>query len=370
VAVGAAYFLATRLSLALLTTSDGVAAFWPAAGIAAGTMVALGSAARVPVAVGVAAATILASLTGDRINLPAAIVFAMCNAGETLVIAWLIERHHGRDFALDTFPRVLGFFLATGIATAASAVAASAAFAAFGIIDAPVVTTWLHWLASDAFGVVAVAPVVIGIVCSLRDPPDLWQVAEGACILAVLAVASVFCFGWPTSNWFTILPLSLLLPLLVWPAARCPPAFAAAAVFILAVVIATSVTFGVGRLGNVAIPFSDRLLAAQSALMAVSACTLVVAALFAERRSREALLSASNERLRAQEGSFRRLLGALPAAIYTTDRAGCITYCNQAGVELWGRRPELGRTNGSIFGICTTPMEARCRSMSVPPRLC
>jgi PAS domain S-box-containing protein len=346
-AVGIAYSLATCLSLGLLTTSDGVAAFWPAAGIAAGTIVAFGSRSRVPVAVGVMAATILAGMAGDRIGFPAAIVFAMCNAGEALLIAWLIERYYGPGFSLDAFPRVVGFFLATGIATAASGVAAAAAFAAFRITDAPAVTTWLHWLASDAFGVVAMAPLVIGVVRSVEDPPDLAQVAEGACILAVLAIASVFSFGWPTSNWFTILPLGMLMPLFVWPAARCPPVFAAAAVFILAVVIVASVTFGVGRLGHAAVPFSDRLLAAQAALMAISACALVVAALFAERRSREALLSASNERLRAQEGSFRRLLGALPAAIYTTDRAGCITYCNQAAVELWGRRPELGRDKWS-----------------------
>lgn len=38
----------------------------------------------------------------------------------------------------------------------------------------------------------------------------------------------------------------------------------------------------------------------------------------------------------------RELLDALPAAVYTTDPAGRITYYNQAAVELWGRRPELG----------------------------
>jgi PAS domain S-box-containing protein len=36
------------------------------------------------------------------------------------------------------------------------------------------------------------------------------------------------------------------------------------------------------------------------------------------------------------------LLEALPAAVYTTDAAGRITYYNQAAVELWGRRPEPG----------------------------
>jgi hypothetical protein len=51
-AVGITYFFGARLSLALLTT-DGVAVFWPAAGISAGLLIALGSRARIPVAVGV-----------------------------------------------------------------------------------------------------------------------------------------------------------------------------------------------------------------------------------------------------------------------------------------------------------------------------
>jgi PAS domain S-box-containing protein len=152
----------------------------------------------------------------------------------------------------------------------------------------------------------------------------------------------VLGLGLPPGHWFTVLPLGLMLPLLMWPAARCPPVFAAASVFILAIVIVATVAVGAGGLGSPSMPLSERMLAAQSALMSVAACVLLVSALFAERRSREALLRRSNERLRTQERAFRRLLGSLPAAIYTTDRAGCITYCNEAAVELWGRRPKLG----------------------------
>src|SRR5512147_2879175 len=36
------------------------------------------------------------------------------------------------------------------------------------------------------------------------------------------------------------------------------------------------------------------------------------------------------------------MLGALPAAVYTTDAAGRITYYNDAAAELWGYRPPLG----------------------------
>jgi two-component system, chemotaxis family, CheB/CheR fusion protein len=42
------------------------------------------------------------------------------------------------------------------------------------------------------------------------------------------------------------------------------------------------------------------------------------------------------------DSHFRTLLEALPAAIYTTDADGRITYYNGAAAALWGRRPELG----------------------------
>ncbi len=46
---------------------------------------------------------------------------------------------------------------------------------------------------------------------------------------------------------------------------------------------------------------------------------------------------------RQRDAWCRALLDALPAAIYTTDAAGRITYCNEAAAELAGRRPELGK---------------------------
>jgi PAS domain S-box-containing protein len=46
--------------------------------------------------------------------------------------------------------------------------------------------------------------------------------------------------------------------------------------------------------------------------------------------------------LRERERRFSELLGALPAAVYTTDAAGRITYYNDAAADLWGQRPALG----------------------------
>jgi PAS domain S-box-containing protein len=41
---------------------------------------------------------------------------------------------------------------------------------------------------------------------------------------------------------------------------------------------------------------------------------------------------------------LERLIQALPAAIYTTDATGRITFFNEAAAELWGCRPELGKS--------------------------
>src|SRR5512146_1944712 len=43
-----------------------------------------------------------------------------------------------------------------------------------------------------------------------------------------------------------------------------------------------------------------------------------------------------------RERRFRELLGALPAAVYTTDAGGRLTYYNDAAAALWGHRPMLG----------------------------
>jgi PAS domain S-box-containing protein len=50
----------------------------------------------------------------------------------------------------------------------------------------------------------------------------------------------------------------------------------------------------------------------------------------------------AREALRASERHFRELLEELPAAVYTTDAAGRLTFHNQAAVELAGATPELG----------------------------
>lgn len=46
----------------------------------------------------------------------------------------------------------------------------------------------------------------------------------------------------------------------------------------------------------------------------------------------------------SRDDYFRTILDNLPAAIYVTDANGRITYFNEAAADMWGLRPELGRS--------------------------
>ena len=295
-AVGVAYFLAARLSLALLTKPDGVAVFWPASGVAAGILIALGPAARLPVVAGAIGATIAANLLGDR-NLWSALVFALCNAGEAVLAAAMIERYFGSPFGLDRLRHVLGLLGAATLAAAVSGIGGTLGFVWFHSPTAPALTIWQHWFASDALGILTVAPLIIGLPSFVSDPPPRREFVEGFLALSTLVVMSALVVLLPSKPWAMVLAATLLFPLLLWLAARCRPASASAAAFIVALTIVGMTTFGIGVFGDAGVPLADRILGAQSGILAISLCALVLAALFAERRRHEAVLTESEARL-------------------------------------------------------------------------
>jgi PAS domain S-box-containing protein len=56
------------------------------------------------------------------------------------------------------------------------------------------------------------------------------------------------------------------------------------------------------------------------------------------------LVAKAGEPIIRGDSFFRELVDALPAAVYTTDASGKITYFNEAAVALWGHRPEIGKS--------------------------
>jgi two-component sensor histidine kinase/integral membrane sensor domain MASE1 len=293
-AIGIVYLVAARLGL-LFMAKPGLAVFWPASGIAVGALIALGRSARWPIAVAVAVATVVANIMIDRMA-PLAIVFGLVNVGQTLLTAWLVERWFGRPFKLEDVGQVLGFLAASAIAAGMAAAGAALALG-LAVPTASPLEVWRLWFASCLLGIVTVAPLVIGLSVALREQLPRRELIEGAVALVMLVAVGLVQISVPAGPWAAALPLILGLPLLLWIAVRCRPVFAATAALVMALIVFTSTTFDLGPFGNSSSPVSDRILAAQTAVLLAALLAFVLAALFDERRRNEAMLKQGKERL-------------------------------------------------------------------------
>jgi signal transduction histidine kinase len=313
-AVGAAYFLAAQLSLGLLMKPDGVAVFWPAAGISSGVLIALGPRARWPVAAGAFIATVPANLMGDR-NIWAAVIFAACNAAEALITAGLIQHYFHTHFSLDRLRQVLGLLVAAVAGTAISGIGGALGYKLFHSPAVSMLTTWRHWFASDVVGIIAVAPLVIGLAAAARERPPRGELVEGTVALLILAAMTAVIISLPQEPWQTVVPGALLFPTLLWLAARCRPLFAASGAFLVSLTVVWTAILGIGHFGDVTLPIDDRILQAQAVILVVALGASVLAALFAERRENEARLAHSNMMLERERDNKLMNVEAITVAI-------------------------------------------------------
>ena len=296
-ALACAYFLAARLGFALLSEAEGVAVFWPAAGVAAGALIVLGRRARAAVAAGVLAATVAVHLLGGR-TLWAALCFGLCNAGEALLTAWLVDRWCGRPFKFDDWRGLWGFLAAAALASTAAAFGAALVMQQLPAA-APLLDIWRIWAAADGLGIVIVAPILVGLYHLAAEPMPRSEAFEGAAALALLAIASSAVYTAPPC--LAALPCAPRRPV---PLSSCgsrpaagrfspprppwssPPRWSRR----------QRSASANSRSPSIAIP------TAQTMMLIGSLCALTLSALFADRRRNEAALRESNERLRLALG--------------------------------------------------------------------
>jgi PAS domain S-box-containing protein len=307
-AVAVFYFLAAHLGLALQTEPSGVAVFWPASGIAAGILVVFGSSIRPALVLGVVVGTVAANLLSDR-GLWTSVFNGFCNAGEAVFTAWLLDKWFDRPFTFGDLSHVAGFAAAGAIGVAASSLGGAATMTLLHT-TAPFWEVWREWFLSDGLGFLSVTPLIIGLAQSWSDLPSRAESIEGVGVLSVLTLISLYAVNHPSGSWLTFDPdVVLLLPLL-WLAVRCQPTFGIVGAFVASFTVIWATTFGIGHFGNASVPLMARVDGARAVVAEVTLFTLVLTALFAERRRNEAALEMA---LQAEEATKTRLADAMEA---------------------------------------------------------
>jgi len=297
-AVGLAYFLAAALSVRLVLKPEGVAVFWPAAGLSSGLLIVLRR-ARWPVLAGVIGATVATHII-IKDPLWAGIALGLCNGAEALITAGLIQYYFGPGFNLARPRNVFSLLAAAVVGTSVSGIGGAVTYRVLHGPSAPMLETWQHWFASDAIGIIAVAPLVIGLAGVVRRPSPRSEVIEGTLALVALAVMTGLIIPLPHEPWDDVLPITWLFPILLWLAARCRPAFSAIGAFIVSMSIVWTTVLGIGFFGDPSFPITERVMGAQTSILVVVLSAYVLAALFAERRDTAVELTRSYTMLKRE----------------------------------------------------------------------
>ena len=350
VAVGLAYFLTAKFSVRLILEPSGVAVFWPAAGISSGILIALGPHARWPVLAGVVVATVATHLI---INDPlwAGVALGLSNGAEALITAGLIHHYFGAGFNLVRVRHVVGLLAAAVVATTVSGIGGAVTYRLMRGASASMLDSWQHWFASDLTGIIAVAPLVVGLAAVVRRPSPRSEVIEGTLALLALALMTGLIISLPRVLWETVFPITWLFPVLVWLAARARPAFSAAGAFLVSITIVVTTILGIGHFGDPSHPINDRILGAQAGILVVTLSAYLLAALFAQRRESAANLAHSNTMLERERDNKLLSAQALTAAIVheVKQPLSAIALNGSAALRFLGKTPpELAEVRAAL----------------------
>ncbi|HEY1186145.1 MAG TPA: PAS domain S-box protein [Gemmata sp.] len=376
------YFAAARLGVAFTVEPEGIAVFWPPAGLLLGYLL-LTDRRNWPAALSAAfVATIGANLLVGK-SLGASLGFGVANALEPVVGAWVIRSLRPGTCRLNSlFELFLLFGVPIGIC-AATALLGAAAVAATS--NAPFWSVWEIWWRADALGITLFAPLAIcwsDQTASTGGRHALRKNIETCVVLALLAVISWGIFATPTERKPLLLALPYpVFPVLLWIAIRLNIRDTAAAIVLVSLIAAWGATQSLGPVSVSHLAAADRILVIQGFCAVVSLSTFLLTVATAERRQREREVLALNEalrqemaerqsafeNLRTQKQILESILDRMGEAVLVTDPAGGIilenrTFRNLSGAPAPGTQPVWSRT----FGVYLPDGKTLCPSTDLP----
>jgi len=245
----------------------------------------------------------------------AATVIAVGNTLGALAGGWLLRRLGFRN-CLERVRDILALLtLGVAVAPLISAVVGVAALnLAWRVPSARVLQSAFSWWLGDAMGVLLVAPVLLtGFARPFRRPARRERLVEAAALGFCLFLAGALTLSSWSANPVLHPPLAFtLFPFLVWAALRFGPRGAAIATFLAVVIAFWATARGLApfALGTV----EERLMYLYSYTAVSVVTSMLLAAVFAERRQAE-------EGARRSEESLRLALDAGRCGVWDWDIA-------------------------------------------------
>lgn len=287
----AAHFAATSVGVSTLTPTTPVASLWPAAGVIAGGLAILSPRERPFLLFG----AFLLAFAANYLNpyAPhASLHLALAIAIEGIVFVGIYRM--GRSPLTLGSPRQVGQF----IVAAAAASTVSGLFAVCALAEARgnaelQFDTWSPWFMSHFIGIIAIAPPLMA-----ANLPGRHRALNGEAVVAIIlgsAVTAVIFLDSADRVPGQHMPVTLIFPFVLWCGARCSPLANAILACVVSLIIMYSVPHGLGPFSSLGWAFPRRIIAVQNFTLVVSAGSLFLSILFAERRDRERQLARALE---------------------------------------------------------------------------
>jgi MASE1 len=120
--------------------------------------------------------------------------FILGNTAEPLLIAGLVEYFVGLHFTIGRLRHLFALFAAAVVGSACLAIGWAVVLRY--TLALPVLTTWRDLTVNDSVGVVLIAPLVIGLVEAVRQPPPRSELTESiAAVMLLVAVTGLIIFA-------------------------------------------------------------------------------------------------------------------------------------------------------------------------------
>lgn len=309
------YYLGAKLGVWLTVMPEGTAILWPPNSVLLTVLLVFQGRGLVPFAALAIAAEVAADV--PTFTVIEAVLFGLTNVAEATLAFWLLRRlHFDRRFAaLEDLPK----FVVAGPLVGASVAAAFGAliYSYFRGGETGYLEFLRVWWFGDALGLMIFTPALLGLWSTAGDGPRPTALRPLDGFVGLIGLAAMGALAASRDGMLLgvhIIPL-ILLPFVIFAAARLEIRWAALVAATAALVVVTMVSSGRNPFGNW--PPRDTVMRAQEFIFLMSLMALGLSGLLSQLRAKQGEIELANQRLQELNQALEARVGERTTELQT-----------------------------------------------------